>query len=99
MAKRRTGCQSWHWRGNAWAVWLTSALMVVLYPGNVLRAADLVLASSPLSNATTVPLEYQETDYSVINWGVSLTTQTIPFKKEPVAASGKIVRGVRETPQ
>lgn len=39
-------------------------------------------------------LEYQETDYSVINWGVSLTMQTIPFKKEPVAASGKIVRGV-----
>jgi len=41
-----------------------------------------------------VSLEYQETDYSVINWGVSLTMQTVPFKKEPVAASGKIVRGV-----
>ena len=43
---------------------------------------------------TMVSLEYQETDYSVINWGVSLTMQTVPFKKEPVAASGKIVRGV-----
>jgi hypothetical protein len=39
-------------------------------------------------------LEYQETDYGVINWGVSLTPRTSPFKKEPAAASGKIVRGV-----
>jgi hypothetical protein len=68
--------------------------MGVLGSGNILRAADFVLSSSPSSNATTALLDYQETDYSVVNWGVSLTRQTIPFKKEPVAASGKIVRGV-----
>ncbi|MGA9453060.1 MAG: hypothetical protein WBW41_17155 [Verrucomicrobiia bacterium] len=85
---------SWHRLRNVWLVWLASTLMVVLCPENVLHAADLVLASSPLSNAITASLEYQETDHSVINWGVSLTTQTIPFKKEPPAASGKIVRGV-----
>lgn len=38
-------------------------------------------------------LEYRETDFSVVNWSVSLTTQTAPFKNEPVAA-GKTVRGV-----
>ena len=94
MAKRKTGCLSRRWLGNVWVVWLTPALMVVLGSGNILRAADFVLSSSPPSNTTLVSLEYQETDYSVINWGVSLTMQTAPFKKEPVAASGKIVRGV-----
>src|ERR1017187_6248606 len=94
MAKRKTGCLSWHRLGNVWLAWLTSALMVVPGSINILRAADFVLSNSPPSNATTASLEYQETDYSVINWGVSLTTQTISFKKEPVAASGKIVRGV-----
>ena len=39
-------------------------------------------------------LEYQETGYAVFNWGVSLKLQTTPFKKEPAAASGKIIRGV-----
>jgi hypothetical protein len=39
-------------------------------------------------------LEYQETESSVINWGVALTTQTTLFKKEPAAVSGRIVRGV-----
>jgi hypothetical protein len=86
-------CLSRHWLRNVWVVWLASTLMVVFCSGNILRAADFVPSSSPPSNAITASLEYQETDYSLINWSVSLTTQTIPFKKEPVTASGKIVRG------
>jgi len=38
-------------------------------------------------------LDYQETHYGVFNQRVSLTMQTIPFKKEPAALSGKIFRG------
>jgi len=68
--------------------------MVALGSGKILRAADLVPSSSPPSNAITASLGYQETDYSVINWGVSLTTRTIPFPKEPAGAAGKILRGV-----
>ena len=68
--------------------------MVVFCPGNVLRAADIVLSNSPSSNATTASLEYQETDYNIVNLGVPQTTQTTPFKNEPEAASGKIFRGV-----
>ena len=94
MAKRKTGCWSRRWRGNVWAAWLASALMVALGSGKILRAADLVPSSSPPSDAITASLEYQETDYSVINWGVSLTTRTIPFPKEPAGAAGKILRGV-----
>jgi hypothetical protein len=94
MVRRNAICLSRHRLKNVWAIWLTTALMVVLCPGNVLRAADIVLSNSPSSNATTASLEYQEAAYNVIYWGVSLTTQTIPFKKEPVSASGKIVRGV-----
>jgi hypothetical protein len=66
--------------------------MVVLC--NSLRAADPVLSSSPSSNVTVASLAYQETDYSVVNWGVSVTVQTAPFKKEPPAAAGKTIRGV-----
>ncbi len=94
MAKRTTGCLSRRWLGTVRAVWLASILMVALCPRNILRAADFVPAGSPPSNAITASLEYQETDHSVINWGVSLTTQTIPFKKEPAAATGKAIRGV-----
>jgi hypothetical protein len=75
-------------------LWLTSALMVVLGSGTGLRAADSVPAGPPSSNAIMASLEYQETKSSVINWGVALRTQTTPFKKEPAAVSGKIVRGV-----
>jgi hypothetical protein len=63
--------------------------MVVLCPRSALRAADSV----PFSNAITASLEYQEAAKAVANWGVSVTTQTTPFKKEP-AVPGKIVRGV-----
>ena len=94
MTKRKTNCSSWHWFQNAWAVWLTSALMVVLWSGNVLRAADFVVSNSPFSNTATASLEYQETDYNVIGWGISLKPQTASFLKEPAAVSGKIIRGV-----
>jgi hypothetical protein len=69
-------------------------LMVALGSGAGLRAADSVPSGSPSSNAIMASLEYQETKSSVINWGVPLTMQTTPFKKEPAAASGTIVRGV-----
>ncbi len=94
VAKRKTGCLSWHRLGKVRVAWLTAVLMVVPGSGNMLHAADFVLSSVPSSNAITALLDYQETDYSVINWGVSLTTQTIPFRKEPAAAPGKIIRGV-----
>jgi hypothetical protein len=69
--------------------------MVVLCPGNILRAADFVPSGSPPSNAITASLEYQETDHSVFNWSVSVTPQSAPFKKEPVSQSGsKVMRGV-----
>jgi hypothetical protein len=70
--------------------------MLVILPGprNALRAAEPVPATSPSSNAITASLEYQEANYSVNTWGVALTTQTVFFKKEPPAASGKIIRGL-----
>ena len=95
MAKRKTGGLSRRWLGNLRVAWLTSALMVLPGSGNILRAADVVPSNSPPSNTTTTAsLEYQETDHGLINWSVSLSTQTVPFKKEPVAASGKTIRGV-----
>jgi hypothetical protein len=94
MAKQKNGCLSRHWLENVRVVCLTSALMVVLCPGNVLRAADIVVSNSPSSNAIMASLEYQETDYNIVNLGVPQTTQTTPFKNEPEAASGKIFRGV-----
>ncbi|HEX7569988.1 MAG TPA: hypothetical protein VF492_05750, partial [Verrucomicrobiae bacterium] len=96
MAKRMTSCRAWHWLRNVRAVGLTFTLMGGLCSGQILRAADFdfVPSSSPPTNAITASLAYQETDYSVVNWSVSLTTQTVPFKNEPAAAAGKTVRGV-----
>ncbi len=67
-------------------------LAVLLCPPKALPAADSV--APPSSNAITAALEYQETGYAVFNLGVSLNLQTAPFKKEPAALSGKIIRGV-----
>jgi hypothetical protein len=73
---------------------MTCALIVVLCPGKLLRAADSAPANSPSSNAVTASLEYQEANNGVIYRGVSLTMQTAPFKKEPAGMSGKITRGI-----
>ncbi len=54
----------------------------------------IALASGSSLHASVAALEYQETDYTVNNWSVSLASQSTPFKKEPAAASGRILRGV-----
>lgn len=76
------------------AVWVALVLVDAPWLGNTLGAADLPPAESLVSNAITASLEYQQTDHAIINWGVSLRTQTVPFPKEPPAASGRIIRGV-----
>ncbi len=93
MAKQRTDGLSWRCLGNVRVARLTWTLMAVFWPGAVLLAAEGAPAGSPSSNATVASLEYQETAYSVNNWGVGLGTQSMPFKKEPAALSGKIARG------
>jgi hypothetical protein len=69
------------------------ALMVVLGSGQLLRGADSGPSNPPSSNAIVASLEYQETSNAVANWGVSITPQSAPFKKEPAAAGGKTIRG------
>jgi hypothetical protein len=56
-------------------------------------AAEGGAGGSPALSATSAALEYQETEYSVNNWGVSLGTQSKPFQKEPAGLTGKIYRG------
>jgi hypothetical protein len=73
------------------------ALMVALCSGKILRAADSIQPGFPPSKEAAVTMEYQKTDngaYGPSSWNVSVTTQSAPFKKEPAAGSGKIVRGV-----
>ncbi|MGD1083378.1 MAG: hypothetical protein ABSA47_01355 [Verrucomicrobiota bacterium] len=100
MAKQITVCLTGRRKGDVWVAWLTLALIVVLCPGDVPGAAAGAPSDSPSStpalssNAIVVPLEYQETGYDVFNWSASVRTQTTPFKKEPAAVAGKIVRGV-----
>jgi hypothetical protein len=94
MAKRKLGCLRSHWLRDVQTAWLPFTLTVALCWGNVLRAADSVPSSLPSSNAIPVRLEYQEAGFAVNYWGVSLTTQTVLFSKEPAAVSGKTFHGV-----
>ena len=94
MAKRMSAGLSWRRLGIVRVTWLTCVVIVVLGAGTALGASDSVLSNSPSSNAVVASLAYQETDYSVVNWGVSVTVQSAPFKKEPAAAAGKNIRGV-----
>jgi len=82
------------WPGRLRAVALLVLLLAMPGPGNVLRADDLAQANATAPITATARLEYQETDYRVINWSASITVQSAPFPKEPASASGKIIRGV-----
>lgn len=83
-----------------WLKKLRTALPLVILlaafvgPGNVVAVDDLVRSDSPPQPATAVLLEYQETAYGINNWAVAITPQSAPFKREPAAVSGKILRGV-----
>lgn len=92
MAKRETSFLPRPWPGNAWTAWVT--LVVLLLSGLLLLAAVPVPSGSTSSNAVLVSLEYQEAERAVVNWGVPVSAQITPFKKEPAAASGKIIRGI-----
>ena len=70
-----------------------ASLLVAAICG-VVRAAGVALPSSPSSNAIVASLEYQETSNGVTTWGVAILPQNAPFKKEPAAGSGKVLRGV-----
>lgn len=81
---------SWRRPGKVWMAWLTSTLMAGFCTGKALAATD----ASPSTPVVTTTLEYQETDYHVINWNSTLTTTTTPFKAEPAVTTGKTLRGV-----
>jgi hypothetical protein len=69
-------------------------VLAALDAGNLLRADEAFSSTSAFPATNTVLLEYRETASSVMNWVVSLGTQTVPFRKEPATAPGKIVRGI-----
>jgi len=94
MAMRMTHRWSQRWPRGWQAAWLPVALLVVFGLGNGVRADDLVRSNPPLQSATIALLESEETGYSVISRDVSMALQTAPFKKEPAAGLGKVLRGV-----
>lgn len=94
MAKQTMSRLSWRWSKGFRATSLPTVFLAVFCPGNMLRAGDVVPSNSPSQATTTALLEYQETGYSVITWSVSITPHSVPFKKEPAAVPGKVVRGV-----
>ncbi len=93
MAKRKNGCLSCLSLAKVWASSLASTLMVAVFSGNVLCAADLVRSNSPPPSGVTAKLEYHETDYTIVNLSISITPRSMAFKKEPALASGRVVRG------
>jgi hypothetical protein len=93
MAEQKTGGWSRRGLGSIRTAWLPFTLLGALCLARALGAADAVPANSTTANPVTAPLAYEETDSSVISWGLSLNTQTASFLKEPTAAPGKTVRG------
>jgi hypothetical protein len=90
MAQQQAGGVVRHWLRNVGIGFLTLTLMAGLSSGSPLRVADKL---APGFNTAAAALEYQETDFTIINWGGSLTAQTTPFTNEP-ASSGNTFRGV-----
>ncbi len=80
--------------GSVRAVWLLFTLVVVLCTSNVLGSAGSAPAGSPSSNLLAAPLAYQETDFNVTSWSLTIRTQSTAFAREPAAVAGKTIRGV-----
>jgi hypothetical protein len=81
--------RSFHqWARGFWAVTSAAALGSLFCLESAPAAAD---SSLP---AMTVALEYSEMDQSPAFWAVPITVRATPFKKEPAAVSGKIIRGI-----
>jgi len=77
----------------------TGLLLVVAWVWFALAASTSTGAEANRSQPTSlgatqsVYLDYRELNYSVSHWGLSLTTQSASFKKEPDLGGGKAVRG------
>jgi len=56
-------------------------------------AAAAASEISPTAETLTVPLEYQEVPYTVMNMGWTVSGQPVPFKREPVTNAAKVHRG------
>jgi hypothetical protein len=80
--------------GSRLAFCLLSAMTAGCLLVSMAFAAEIASPVSPATNPVTTSLVYQETDYSIMNYGVPVTEQAGPFKQEPAGVSGKTVRGV-----
>ena len=82
---------------NGWT-WPVAAMLVAVivgtYPGSVSGREASAQPATPTGTVTTVPLEYQETDFQFLFRHVPVERRLAPFPKEPALAHGPIVRGV-----
>src|ERR1017187_9568407 len=79
------------WTGTEVAL-LAVAVIVLFCPGSV--SGREAQPSTPAGTVTTVPLEYQETDFQFLFRHVPVERRLAPFPKEPALAQGAVVRGV-----
>jgi len=73
---------------------LAAAVIAVTCPGNVSGGEDSPRPATLSGTVTTVPLEYQETDYRFLFRNIAVERRSDPFPKEPALAPGYVVRGV-----
>ena len=79
------------WTGTGVAL-LAVAVIVLFCPGSV--SGREAQPSTPAGTVTTVPLEYQQTDFQFLFRNVPVERRLAPFPKEPALAHGPVVRGV-----
>ena len=75
-------------------VWLAAFLFGASFTVHAAPGVEATVAANPQSGQVqTADLEYQEVNYSFVNWTVPVVAQSVPFRKEPAFGSGNIVRG------
>jgi len=68
-------------------------LLCIGATGAGLSAQDTSAPAASAISTQSVHLEYRELSYSVGNWGIPMTLQAVPFKKEPDLGQRKVYRG------
>ena len=75
------------------ALVLVGLLALAFGAGGALRAQEAPATNSPIRASRHRFLDYQDANYSCMNWPMPVVVKLVPFKKEPPFGRGKVIRG------
>lgn len=74
--------------------WAQAALVAIGLLGMVVGAGGSLAAQEASRQVVTAYLDYRDVNYNFIQWALTVTKRSSPFKKEPPLSRNDVIRGV-----